>query len=128
MVHDDLNGIIYVGSTDFTSYGRVYVMQEDGTILSNFTTGISPGSFGLDIRKTIGITNHSIAASTLTVSPNPASDYVTWRGTGEAVITDILGRVVLTQKSSTPRIDVTDLQSGLYFIETSGGIGRFVKH
>ena len=39
------NGLFYASSTDFFSYGEVYIFNQENEIVNSFSTGISPGTF-----------------------------------------------------------------------------------
>jgi hypothetical protein len=69
-----------------------------------------------------------IEAATISIQPNPASDYVniTLNNTEQASmkIVDVLGNVVMKETiSGTRKIDVADFKNGVYFImiETTSG-------
>lgn len=75
------------------------------------------------------------------ISPNPVSSllkitvkstYTKGNDLGFATIRDVRGNIVLTPKDLTKEIDVSSLETGLYFIqivdnEGRGGLARFVK-
>jgi hypothetical protein len=126
MVHSEVNDKIYIGSTDFTSYGRVYVMRESGILESNFNTGISPGNLALDIRKTSGISG--TPALKLDLFPNPATDHIDLMGiAGMIEVVDMLGATVLIAESNGSKLQVSDLTPGVYILRTEKGTARFVK-
>ena len=70
--------------------------------------------------------------TTFSIHPNPTKDYIelaTEKPTGEYQLLDAQGRIVKTEKihSSQQLIDLSTLQSGVYFIAIDGNVKRFVK-
>ena len=70
--------------------------------------------------------------ATFTLHPNPANDFLqltTENPTGEYQLLDAQGRVIKTEKihSSQQLIDLSTLQSGVYFIAIDGNVKRFLK-
>ncbi|HIO59865.1 MAG TPA: T9SS type A sorting domain-containing protein [Flavobacteriales bacterium] len=68
------------------------------------------------------------SASTLNVFPNPAHDVITVEGNnkGTAVITDINGRIVMSD--FTTSVNISALPNGTYFIKNEGVSTIFIKH
>jgi hypothetical protein len=70
--------------------------------------------------------------TTIAIYPNPTSNIFTITANNPLntiVVTDIIGKVVLTKNSSntTETIDITGLQSGVYFVNTSGIMQKIIK-
>ncbi len=70
--------------------------------------------------------------TTFSIHPNPTKDYIelsTENPTGEYQLLDAQGRIVKTEKihAMNQLIDLTRLQSGIYFIAIDGNVKRFVK-
>jgi len=70
----------------------------------------------------------------ITLSPNPASDYIELSGVaGEVKLFDVLGSLVISNPLNTPcqgdlcRIDVSSLSPGVYFVSVGGRMYKFVK-
>lgn len=63
------------------------------------------------------------------ISPNPAMDYFTVRGyNGEAKLYDVTGRIVWSGKvTDGEEINIESLVPGVYYINLSGNIQKFVK-
>lgn len=57
---DSINARIYVGATDYVSWGKAYVYDFYGGLVDSFDVGISPGTFAFDVRKTTGVDNVAI--------------------------------------------------------------------
>ncbi len=70
--------------------------------------------------------------ATFSLQPNPTNDYIELsieKPTGAYQLLDAQGRIIKTEKihSSQQLIDLSTLQSGVYFIELDGNVKRFVK-
>jgi hypothetical protein len=70
--------------------------------------------------------------ATFSLQPNPTNDYIeltTEKPTGEYQLLDAQGRIIQTEKihSSHQLIDLSTLQSGVYFVAIDGNVKRFVK-
>jgi len=70
--------------------------------------------------------------TTFSIHPNPTNDFIqlsTENPTGEYQLLDAQGRIVKTEKIHTTNqlIDLTRLQSGIYFVAIDGNVKRFVK-
>ena len=68
----------------------------------------------------------------ITIYPNPAKDILTIDNTSNTEITsiniyDVLGRIVLTEKSNMDQVDVSHLDSGLLFMEIETDQGVITK-
>jgi uncharacterized delta-60 repeat protein len=66
----------------------------------------------------------------LVVYPNPASTLLTVQNNNNTVIdsitiTDLMGKVVLTQTTNTNQVNVAPLASGTYFLEATSGKDQF---
>ncbi len=66
----------------------------------------------------------------LVVYPNPASTLLTVQNNNNTVIdsitiTDLMGKVVLTQNTNTNQVNVAPLASGTYFLEATSGKDQF---
>ncbi|NNC85499.1 MAG: T9SS type A sorting domain-containing protein, partial [Bacteroidia bacterium] len=75
MAYDDVNQIIYVGNTDYTSYGKIYTMNLTGIILDSVNVSVSPGNIALDVRIGSGISEAEEFIS-VQAYPNPTSDII----------------------------------------------------
>jgi hypothetical protein len=72
------------------------------------------------------------ATAKFSLHPNPTNEFIeltTEKPTGEYQLLDAQGRIIKTEKihSSQQLIDLSTLQSGVYFIELDGKVKRFVK-
>lgn len=67
--------------------------------------------------------------NSLTIYPNPSSDYIFIPGDQTFEIFDVRGLLVKTKKSSDGLYNIKDLPNGIYIVKFQDGeIQRFVKH
>ena len=93
---DSMNATIYLGTTDYATYGTVYQYDFYGEALDSFDVEVSPGTFAFDVREATGIQEQRTAA--LTVGPNPFNDQVTVHcgsGVDAILIYDVQGRLLV---------------------------------
>ena len=121
---DPVNGFFYTSETDYFSYGKVYIYNEQNIETGMFETGISPGTIVFDVRSSAGLTE---VDKDVFVYPNPAYETLHVSGAqGDKIIRNILGEEVLRFFGSNTRI--TELSSGMYFIEINGNSIPFMKN
>ena len=66
--------------------------------------------------------------TTFTIFPNPATTSIKVTGEGEAVISNILGQTVTSATvNGSEEINVSNLESGVYFINMNGVSKKFIK-
>ena len=88
-------------------------------------------SEGVEAMNTTGI--NQVEANAFNIYPNPVADYLIISGYANAgmpiKVLDISGRVILerTLNENTTQIDVSNLQSGIYFLQAANTTGKFVK-
>lgn len=135
-------GLGVVGTFVQTTY-RYYRATDYWPYLKSTNRVISIAALGLDtnvteIEKapaTFELSNKDFAFDkSVSLFPNPATNSITVSSSQEIIsltIVDQLGKVVLT-KNKTTNLDVSGLQSGIYFIKivTDGGSGvkKFIKN
>lgn len=74
----------------------------------------------------VGIANNE--NTTFTIFPNPATTSIKVTGEGEAVISNILGQTVTSATvNGSEEINVSNLESGVYFINMNGVSKKFIK-
>ncbi len=121
MVHDNINGYLYVANTDFTSWGMAYKMQYDGTLIDSFAVGVSPGTLALDIRTIVSVDDNS-NETRIVIYPSIVDDVITVKfeqiSSANVRILNTIGQQVLqfTSQGEGLDINVRELRSGLYFI------------
>ena len=52
---DNVNNYLYASSTDWSTYGMVYIYDNNNTLVNTFACGISPGTIAFDVRSAVGI-------------------------------------------------------------------------
>jgi len=133
-VLDTNNMLIYLTTTDFASTGAGFIFNTNGESVGSFEAGISAQAIAVDYRDNTSISERNTLLS-LNVFPNPTTDFIKFNLPQEdeiisLKITDVSGRTVLSGKN-THQVDVSMLNSGLYFIsaktEQSLFSGRFIK-
>lgn len=132
---DSADGHIYVGQTDYETYGNVFIYNLFGTAIDSFPADVSPGNFAFDIRSTTGIPQTNLSVQ-LSVYPNPTSDELhinitdRYKETATLSLTDVLGRQVYQSEINTgspTTISVSTIPSGVYFLKVQTANGITVK-
>ncbi len=125
LAQEPISGNLYASSTDYETFGKVFIYDNQNNELSNFNVGIAPGTIGFDVRMLSSGLNE--IKKGISIHPNPASDILTIENAqgAEISITDMFGKVLIETISS--QIDLQPLSSGTYFISTKGNKTKFVK-
>lgn len=75
-----------------------------------------------------GTSIENVENTTFTVYPNPATTSIKVTGEGNAVISNILGQTVTSATvNGVAEINVSNLESGVYFINMNGVSKKFIK-
>jgi hypothetical protein len=121
---DEVNNLLYASSTDFFSYGRVYIYNSNNEEVSNFNVGISPGTIVFDIRTSAGIDELENAFE---VYPNPASTELNIASNleGKVIVRNALGQEVIV--SNAKQLNLNSLSVGTYTVTFNGAVKKFVK-
>ncbi len=130
---DTLSGSFYVTTTDYFSTGVGTIYDALGVETGNFDAGISPDAIAIDYRDNTGIFDANANNDNFVIYPNPAINIINIALDNQDVnkysIVDISGRVLLhnnfTDKNTA--VDVSSLNSGMYFMVLSGKSGTFSK-
>ena len=124
LANDEVNNLLYASSTDFFSYGRVYIYNSNNEELSNFNVGISPGTIVFDVRSSVGIDE---LENTFEVYPNPAATElnITSNLEGKVIVRNALGQEVIV--SSSKQLNLSALSAGTYTVTFNGAVKKFVK-
>ena len=134
-VIDTNNMLIYLTTTDFASTGTGFIYNTNGESVGSFEAGISAQAIAVDYRYNTSVKERNDMA-TLNIYPNPSSGFINLSIPSDQdiiglLITDISGRVVLSNETNG-QIDISSLNSGLYFIvantEQTTFSGRFIKN
>ena len=86
--------------------------------------------YALEINDTLG--NDEFAVNSISIYPNPTSDFLNVNGMKEdtrANIYNLSGQLVMTDfvKTANSRINVSNLTSGIYFLNINNNTVRFIK-
>ncbi len=124
LANDDVNNLLYASSTDFFSYGRVYIYNSNNEELSNFNVGISPGTIVFDVRASVGVNE---LATSFNVFPNPAATVLNIASEfeGKVIVRNTLGQEVIV--SNTKQLNLSALSAGTYTVTFNGAVQKFVK-
>lgn len=125
---DLIDDKLYIADAgDYNSPGNVYVVSTEGTLLNTYTVGVIPNSFykaesNLDVFQP----DSKLAVS---LYPNPTSDvfYLNTTESYKLKIYDTAGRVVKQLNYTSSGVSVSDLNSGIYFVEISTESARTVQ-
>jgi hypothetical protein len=134
-VADEINSLLYVGETDYASYGKVIMYDFAGAAVDSFDVSVSPGNMALDIRTVAGINEAVKQNQSLTCYPNPAHDQVRVIANDKNfagdffVLSDITGRTVKNFYSSDSSfvLNLQSLEAGIYFLQPATGAGAKIK-
>ena len=124
LANDEVNNLLYASSTDFFSYGRVYIYNSNNEELSNFNVGISPGTIVFDVRSSVGIDE---LENTFEVYPNPAATELNIASNleGKVIVRNALGQEVIV--SNVKHLNLSALSAGTYTVTFNGAVKKFVK-
>jgi len=105
----------YVGQT-------VYIAFRHYNVTDQFRLNLDD----VEITSSTGVAN--VENTTFTVYPNPAVNNIRVTGEGNAVISNILGQTVTSANvNGSADIDVSNLESGVYFVNMNGVSKKFIK-
>lgn len=126
LAQDPISGNLYASNTDYTTFGKVYVYDNQNIELLNFNVGIAPGTIGFDIRMSSSAGLNEIKEEIL-IYPNPTSTVLTVQNAkgNEVIILDLFGKILI--QTSSNEIDLSHLTSGTYFVSANGKRTKFIK-
>ncbi len=135
MAADEINSLLYVSETDYSTYGKIVMYDFAGALVDSFDVSVSPGNIALDIRTVAGINETTKAKHSLSCVPNPAHEQATVivnnkNFSGDTfVLTDIAGRVVKNIFTDKPSfsLNVQSLDAGIYFLQSSTSPDEKIK-
>ena len=125
LAQEPVSGQFYTSETDFFSFGKIHIFDDNNTELSNFNVGISPGTIVFDVRPSVGLTEQE---NSLVIYPNPTNNilYLSSYSSGKVRIIDFSGKEVLSGFEKS--IDVSQLKNGAYLLENQGLFYKFLKN
>jgi hypothetical protein len=123
LAQEPVSGNLYASETDFFSFGNVHIFNSSNTELASFNVGISPGTIVFDVRP--GSANLNELDSKVTIFPNPTSEILNVAAKGTKRVLDFNGKVLVA--SDLNKIEIGNLNSGIYILEVEGKKVSFVK-
>ena len=125
LAQEPVSGQFYTSETDFFSFGKIHIFDDNNTELSNFNVGISPGTIVFDVRPSVGLTEQE---NSLVIYPNPTNNilYLSNYSSGKVRIIDFSGKEILSGFEKS--IDVSQLKNGAYLLENQGLFYKFLKN
>ena len=125
---DLIDDKLYIADAgNYSSPGNVYVVSTTGTLLNTYVVGVIPNSF-YKAESNLGVFQPESKLA-VSVYPNPTS-HVFYLNTTESYklkIYDTAGRVVKQLNYATSGVSVSDLNSGIYFVEISTETSRTIQ-
>jgi len=124
LAFDEVNDLLYASSTDFFSYGRVYIYDSNTDEVSNFNVGISPGTIVFDVRTSVGVNE---LQTSFDVYPNPTTSELNISSNleGKVIVSNYLGQEILVTKSK--QLNLSGLSAGTYTISFNGSVQKILK-
>ena len=125
LAQEPVSGQLYTSETDFFSFGKIHIFDDNNTELLNFNVGISPGTIVFDVRPSVGLTEQE---NSLVIYPNPTNNilYLSSYSSGKVRIIDFSGKEILSGFEKS--IDVSQLKNGAYLLENQGLFYKFLKN
>ncbi len=126
-----------LGGTDYDQTNSIQPTTDGGYIVAGLTystNGDVTGNHGVNdawvVKLGPELSTTGFVKEALVVYPNPASTLLTVQSNNNTVIdsitiTDLMGKVVLTQTTNTNQVNVAPLASGTYFLEATFGKDQF---
>jgi len=117
-----------VSAVTFTVINQLNSKAFDGYkpyTLNNATFEISDFHVGAPVVICTGLDDNNISGKSFKVVPNPATSYVEFPEAQSVKVMDAMGKMVYSANTAS-RIDVSNLTKGVYVIQTSNGVSRFV--
>ena len=125
LAQEPVSGQLYTSETDFFSFGKIHIFDDNNTELSNFNVGISPGTIVFDVRPSVGLTEQE---NSLSIYPNPTNEnlYLSGFSSEKTRILDLSGKEVISTFEKT--VNVSNLKNGAYLLENNGKCYKFIKN
>lgn len=132
---DYLDGKLYLqyGNRPPTFGIGIVASSQTGDSLTSYPTGINAESVAIDYRTPVGIDPVLTNQQSLTLYPNPVSDFLSIsfnKPAGLVKILDLTGRTVYENSDisgSNIRIDCTNFPSGIYFVSLQSETGKITR-
>jgi hypothetical protein len=114
----------YTSETDYFSFGKVHIYNDQNIETGLFEVGINPGTIVFDVRSSAGIVEEF---SNVEVYPNPVKNnlYIS-DSSSEKIIRNLTGEEVLRFTGAS--VETKNLSEGMYYIELNNNSIPFVKN
>jgi hypothetical protein len=124
LASEEVNNYMYASTTDFATFGKVYIYDSNNSEVTNFMVGTSPGTIVFDVRTSVGIDELENAFE---VYPNPASTELNIASNleGKVIVRNALGQEVIV--SNAKQLNLSALSAGTYTVTFNGSVQKFVK-
>tara|TARA_R110002033_G_scaffold167219_1_gene206254 strand:- start:2035 stop:4542 length:2508 start_codon:yes stop_codon:yes gene_type:complete len=131
---DGSNGFVYFKIKPNAGYAIGDIIENTASIYFDFNEPIITNTFQTEFVETLSVDSYDVAS--FTIFPNPAKEEVTIQlansnfGTGKVNIYNIQGKVILKDidiNENTSVLDISNLESGLYFVELTSGNSSIVQ-
>ena len=122
LAQEPISQHLYCSETDFLSYGKVRIFDQNNTELSQFFAGVAPGTIAFDVRPLAGMNEPT---DFLMVSPNPCSDHINVNLQGDKRLVDALGKTVMVSLDAT--LNLSSLPAGVYTLQCEGSVCKILK-
>ena len=125
LAQEPVSGQLYTSETDFFSFGKIHIFDDNNTELSNFNVGISSGTIVFDVRPSVGLIEQE---NSLSIFPNPTNEnlYLSGFSSEKTRILDLSGKEVISTFEKT--VNVSNLKNGAYLLENNGKCYKFIKN
>ncbi|MFN4235318.1 MAG: T9SS type A sorting domain-containing protein [Bacteroidia bacterium] len=118
--YDFMNNHFYVTETDYSTYGKLYKINNSGLKTDSVNVGISPEAMALDFRLNVSI-NEIENKKIISAYPNPFNNSITLQGRENASVEvyDLKARLIYQTQSlsNTHLINTENWESGMYIIK-----------
>ena len=126
LAQEPVNGFLYTSTTDFFSQGMVQIYDVNNTLSHQFAVGVSPGTIVFDLRSNVGLDEKT---ENLGVSPNPSNGVFQINGLSSNQtyqLVNTTGQIILVGQNNS--IDLSNFESGIYFLNTEKSSVKLIKH
>ncbi|HLG35649.1 MAG TPA: T9SS type A sorting domain-containing protein [Bacteroidia bacterium] len=123
MAHDDINNLVYMGETDYLTWGKIFIYQPNGTVIDSFDVSVAPGNIAFDIRSVAGVGERDLE-SIFFIYPNPAGSEFSIFNFQLPILSfeifNALGQRVFSKQQTTndkiQTVNVSSLSPGVYML------------
>ena len=127
-----------LGGTGYDNANSIQKTVDGGYIVAGFTFSTDGDALGNDGYKDIWVVklapevlaNTGFENNNMTVYPNPAKNQINLQfpnqvSVDKIVITDLTGKVILTQTTNTTQVNLSPLSNGMYILEAFSGEEKY---